>query len=161
MRNRKNKGFTLLELLVVVAIIGILSAILLVTFSGPREKSRDAKRVSDIKQMKNALELYFADYGEYPISIADLVSEYLPDTPKDPYGDDYLYYPYISSTPSLLGKCVILSQVCIYYQLGTNLETKNHGSLKADSDIGLGHMSGDDLDGCSGETDRYCYDITP
>lgn len=61
------KGFTLIELLVVIAIIGILSTLAVVALNTARLKSRDAKRVSDIKQLQTALELYFADHGNaYP-----------------------------------------------------------------------------------------------
>jgi len=62
----KQKGFTLIELLVVIAIIGILSAVVLVSLSSARQKSRDARRLSDIRQIQTALELYFNDVGSYP-----------------------------------------------------------------------------------------------
>lgn len=61
-----NKGFTLIELLVVIAIIGLLSTLAVVALNSARQKSRDAKRVADIKQMQTALELYFADQNNYP-----------------------------------------------------------------------------------------------
>ena len=66
MKINVKKGFTLIELLVVVAIIGILASIILATVSSVRAKGRDAKRVSDLKQIQNALELYFSDNGRYP-----------------------------------------------------------------------------------------------
>ena len=64
-QNRK-KGFTIIELLVVISIIGLLSTISVVSLNGARIKSRDAKRVSDISQLKTAIELYFNDQGYYP-----------------------------------------------------------------------------------------------
>lgn len=60
MTNNK-KGFTLIELLVVIAIIGILSAIGLVSLNGAREKARDAKRQSDLAQIRSAMALYYDD----------------------------------------------------------------------------------------------------
>lgn len=69
----KQKGFTLIELLVVIAIIGILSTLAVVSLNNARLKSRDAKRVSDIKQVQTALELYFADKDSYPVVAAPVV----------------------------------------------------------------------------------------
>ena len=65
--NRKfQHGFTLVELLIVIAIIGVLSAILLANFVGVRQRARDAQRKSDFRQIQSALELYRADQGSYP-----------------------------------------------------------------------------------------------
>ena len=60
------KGFTLIELLVVIAIIGLLSTIAVVALNSARAKSRDAKRIGDIKQIQTALELAFAETNAYP-----------------------------------------------------------------------------------------------
>ncbi len=64
----KNKGFTLIELLVVVAIIGILASVVLASLNSARSKGRDAKRLSEIKQLMTALEMYYSEEGHYPIS---------------------------------------------------------------------------------------------
>ncbi len=64
------KGFTLIELLVVIAIIGLLSTLAVVALNSARQKSRDSKRVADIKQIQTALELYFADKSGYPYNTA-------------------------------------------------------------------------------------------
>ncbi len=66
------KGFTLIELLVVVAIIGILAAVILASLNSARAKGRDAKRISDLKQIQNALELYKSDNNTYPIPSAGI-----------------------------------------------------------------------------------------
>src|SRR3989338_9110765 len=65
-QNKYKKGFTLLELLVDIAIIGIMSSIIIVPVSNARAKGRDAQRISDIKQIQLALELYYNTNGRYP-----------------------------------------------------------------------------------------------
>lgn len=62
----KNKGFTLIELLVVIAVIGILAAVVLASLNSARGKARDTRRISDLKQIQTALELYHTDNGSYP-----------------------------------------------------------------------------------------------
>lgn len=62
------KGFTLIELLVVIAIIGLLSTLAVVALGSARQKARDSKRLSDLKQVQTALELYFTDNNSYPTS---------------------------------------------------------------------------------------------
>lgn len=59
-------GFTLIELLVVVAIVGVLSSVILVSVSSAREKARDTRRMSDIKEIQKAIELYIANNGTTP-----------------------------------------------------------------------------------------------
>lgn len=66
LRNKNQKGFTLIELLVVIAIIGLLASVVLLALSSARQKSRDAKRLADIRQLASALELYFNDNSRYP-----------------------------------------------------------------------------------------------
>lgn len=66
--NKNKRGFTLVELLVVIAIIGLLASIVLVSVNSARTKARDSKRISDIKQLMTALELYYDTNGHYPIS---------------------------------------------------------------------------------------------
>ena len=64
------KGFTLIELLVVIAIIGLLSTLAVVALGSAREKARDSKRLSDLKQVQTALELYYTDNNAYPTASA-------------------------------------------------------------------------------------------
>jgi len=63
------KGFTLIELLVVIAIIGVLSGMVLVSMTDVRAKARDARRNSDITQIRKALEMYYAENEIYPNAI--------------------------------------------------------------------------------------------
>jgi len=87
-----NQGFTLIELLVVIAIIGVLSTLAVIALGNARAKARDSKRMSDLKQIGTALELYYTDHGNYPIIITpgnSLVSldgtrVYMADIPSNP-----------------------------------------------------------------------------
>lgn len=66
-RNKTSqKGFTLIELLVVIAIIGLLASVVLLSLNSARQKSRDAKRLADMRQLASALELYYNDFSGYP-----------------------------------------------------------------------------------------------
>jgi len=56
-RGKKKKGFTLIELLVVIAIIGLLATLAVVSMSSARAKARDAKRISDIRQMSTIIDV--------------------------------------------------------------------------------------------------------
>src|SRR3990167_1117674 len=64
------KGFTLIELLVVIAIIGILSTLAVVSLGNARQRARDSKRVSDIRNTQTALEIYYTDRSSYPYAPA-------------------------------------------------------------------------------------------
>jgi|SRR3989344_2452030 len=82
----RNKGFTLIELLVVIAIIGILSSVVLASLNTARTKARDSRRISDIKSLQLALELYADDNsGDYPDALSDLTTNgYISKIPTDP-----------------------------------------------------------------------------
>ena len=85
---RKQRGFTLIELLVVIAIIGLLSTLAVVALNNARMKSRDAKRVSDVKQVQTALELYYNDVNLYPASLGTSIKNgtvtYMATVPTNP-----------------------------------------------------------------------------
>lgn len=72
---RIKKGFTLVELLVVMAIIGVLASLAVGSFRTAQMRGRDAQRKSDLKQLSHAFELYYSDYKKYPdVSDIDLLS---------------------------------------------------------------------------------------
>jgi general secretion pathway protein G len=107
------RGFTFVELLVVVTIIVLLSAIGLASYSQVNKKARDSKRKSDLEQIRTALEIYRTDQGSYPASGAgdgsldlscttgsetlkssDGTRTYMDPIPCDPKSDQtYVYTP--------------------------------------------------------------------
>ncbi len=62
------RGFTLIELLVVIAIIGLLSSVVMASLNTARVKARNAAYVSQMRQYMTAFELYYSEYGQYPVS---------------------------------------------------------------------------------------------
>ncbi|MBI4121240.1 MAG: hypothetical protein HY457_03225 [Parcubacteria group bacterium] len=130
----------------------MLSAVVLASLNTARQKSRDAKRVADIKQLQLALELAFDDLGSYPATIdaATLVTPgYLPALPLDPTDGGPGSYPYTQLSSGA------------DYHLGASLEDENHVGLDADSDADSTNVDGSDLDGCGDQVGRFCYDVTP
>ena len=63
---RKQSGFTIVELLIVIVVIGILAALVVTTFSGIQKKARDSERQTDIKAVHGQVEAYYAQNGKYP-----------------------------------------------------------------------------------------------
>jgi len=122
-----HSAFTLIELLVVIAIIGLLSTLSVVAFNSVRAKARDARRLSDVKQIATALEFYYNDNGRYPapptpagtpitglclsnlgISATCGLDTYLQKIPGDPTANIHYTYSYLNNGES--------------YRLGFNLE---------------------------------------
>ena len=83
-RSRGQRGFTLIELIVVVTIIGILAGIAVVQVKYAQRKAREAALKDDLYEMRKAIDNYFADKQHYPASLQDLVPHYLRALPKDP-----------------------------------------------------------------------------
>lgn len=98
---KRKKGFTLVEMLIVVVIIGILASALFPKITGYMERTRDLKRQTDLRNIAVALEMYRDHYGEFPLrkgdhrmnyddlfwgasSILGISPEYLTQIPKDP-----------------------------------------------------------------------------
>ena len=81
----KERGFSLLELIVVMTIIGLLVGITLPAYRDATQRAREATLKEDLTRMRTAIDEYYTDKGEYPPALADLVmSGYLRRLPKDP-----------------------------------------------------------------------------
>jgi general secretion pathway protein G len=112
----RNHGFTLMELLIVMVLLGILALIGMPTFQGTQRKSRDGKRKADLVQIGKSLEMYANDTsGIYPTSsggkivgcggsacewgaaFANGSTVYMQKLPKDPVGSQYYYYEPVGS----------------------------------------------------------------
>ena len=70
---KKQEGFTIVELLIVIVVIGILAALVITTFTGIQQRARNTERETDIKAMHNIVEAYYAQNGYYP-TLANLVA---------------------------------------------------------------------------------------
>ena len=82
-------GFTLLELIVVLALLGLLLGIALPAYRDATERAREAVLREDLQRMRAALDEYFSDQGEYPQTLPDLVdSGYLRSIPTDPITEE-------------------------------------------------------------------------
>lgn len=115
-RQRSDRGFTIVELLIVIVVIAILAAITIVAYNGIQARSRDTIRINDLKQIQKVVELYKAENGSYPLGAGGSgvwsgrcggyggyktyilnVQNYMPNEPLDPKSGDtptqgcYLY----------------------------------------------------------------------
>ncbi len=169
---RHKAGFTLIELMVVIAIIGILASIISVSLSSSRAKGRDAKRVADIRTLQLSLEQYYNDNSSYPATLSALAPTYISVIPKDPKDNttSYLYSAY-NSVPS--ATCTTTNKP-VRYHLAAVMEIDSTGNsvLNQDSDYNSGISTV-----CSGTTPDFnglaascvgttaavadnCYDVT-
>lgn len=147
----KKSGFTMIELLVAATILAVLSVVGVVSYTNINKRSRDSKRLSDLEQMRSALEMFRADQGYYPAintaafataanlntgnSSTGLVSTYMPAIPTDPKdgpGQIYQYRATNLSAPNYYGYCLCAK---LEGQVGT-VNTCTIG-LPADCNYGL------------------------
>lgn len=131
---RKSEGFTLLELLVVIGIIGLLVGLLSVSYSAAQKRGRDSKRKTDMKSLQDTLEQYYSNTTGpsfvYPIVCSDAETYLKSSWPEDPVNDGVLVYTEFCDANS--------------YYLCARLEidgTGNSTSLPINSN-GVGHAWG-------------------
>ena len=65
-KKRDQQGFTIVELLIVIVVIGILAALVVTTYAGIQGKARDSKRKTDLQAMQTQIEAYYAEENHYP-----------------------------------------------------------------------------------------------
>lgn len=91
MRKTNQKGFTIIELLVVIVIIGILVALTLPNLFSAQARGRDSERKNELKNAQQKLESYFNDNDAYPADLA--TAGVTGDEAQGPRGDSYVYAP--------------------------------------------------------------------
>jgi len=170
-------GFTLIELLTVIAIIALLASIILASLTTARQRSRDAKRVSDVKNIELALSLYYNDHSVYPANIyassGALIPTYISSMPTDP---SYSVTPSTcASAPTTAGcynyAAMPSGSACTAYHLGSDLEQSNNSALQNDFSAsnptyaagtfctGSNSDWGATTGPCQGGSTGYCYDV--
>lgn len=128
MNNVSKAGFSLVELMVVIGIIGILSSILYANFGSARGSGRDAERQSDIRNLQTAIEQYKKQFGRYPDAgcstapetivsescgtyIVGLAPDFISVLPRDPQRRTFEGYSYITNSDGSAFKVMALNTV--------------------------------------------------
>jgi len=91
MKGIKTKAFTLIEVLLIVAIIGTLSALLVPSFTNLLEKARVNHTITDVVKISRELDDYLIDNGTLPETLVELIQDSAPLELIDPYGNPYEY----------------------------------------------------------------------
>ena len=122
--NNMRRAFTLVEILVVVTIIGLLTVAAVVSYSQFTKRARDSRRITDIEQLKAALEMYRSTNDIYPVATGALgtgystlsaltaPTVYIQSIPKDPKDATYLYYYTSAGTDYTLSAQLELTSSC-------------------------------------------------
>ncbi len=113
----KKTGFTLIEILVVIAIMGVLLSIVMENIGSAQARSRDHKRISDIKSLQLALEQYYDGNNIFPSDLSVLAPAYVPSIQSDP--STHAPYDYSNTNNS--------------FCLGAQLEITSTSSLSDDA----------------------------
>lgn len=90
-RRNRRAGFSLVELMVVILILGILGSFAAIKLAGKGDQARVAKALNDISVMEKAIELFRIAKGRLPNSLDEIADEIDGGVPDDPWGNEYLY----------------------------------------------------------------------
>ncbi len=101
-------GFSLIELLVVSAIIGVMACVGLVSFSSAQVKARDSKRRSDMQEIQQSFEQYYSDNSTYAVAQATMAVSLPGGLPVDPKTG--AQYAYANMTVSSYCACAVLEK---------------------------------------------------
>ncbi|MFA6518673.1 MAG: type II secretion system protein [Candidatus Shapirobacteria bacterium] len=88
---KSKRGFSLIELVVVITIMAVITALVSVSFAGAGKRGRDSRRMADLEKIRVALEMIRQVGVTYPSDDDRLVPDYIQALPKDPKGGSYLY----------------------------------------------------------------------
>lgn len=114
----RDSGFTLLELMISVFIVGVLCAIAIPSYNAYTDKANNAMAKSDISAIMQGIEKYYVAAGQYPPTMADIAS--VPHNGKDPWGNAYVYLNIINGGNGIQGqvrKDHALNPINTYYDL--------------------------------------------
>jgi len=104
LKNRSRRGFTLIEVLIVMSIVGILAAIAVPSFKRHTIKARETVLMEDLFQMRRAIDAFYADHAKYPDGLIELIDgRYLRAIPKDPFTNSSDSWDMLPPEPSLEG----------------------------------------------------------
>ena len=169
MGGKFTKGFTIVELLIVIVVIGILAAITIVAYNGIQERARFSTMRSDMASLNKAIQLYYADNGSYPLTPTGSSGQPCSGTWcgwDQATGDNFipgLVPKYLSATPQLPSENV--SQDTYLYRStnptnGTDyklIRLKSPGGLSANEQAALADLRTTDCSTSTTNTDRWGY----
>ena len=99
-QNPSCRGFTLIEILIVITLLVVLATVGMPTYQNSARRAREATLKEDLFRMRDAIDQYYADKTKYPQALADLVSEgYLREVPKDPITDSRDTWTTVAAEP--------------------------------------------------------------
>lgn len=155
LKTQATLGFTIVELLIVIVVIGILAAITIVAYNGIQGRARDAQRSSAMNNLKTAIELYYIDNGFYPVCNGDTICTSTgiydpinllpmrPPMPNDPINTATQYgYYYARGYKKNGNSSFIQTNLTTDYILATRLEKGGGSTFSGWDNSSLNYLEG-------------------